>query len=178
MLDVTSQKTEQAIDEAVASFRAMLEKHRPEFPYQAFLRAIDSPEFAKEQFGVLRRRVEAESEVIVRPFKVDRTKTPRQLLDACKRVLWHIDDEVLKSMPMDGPEEGELVFFPLRRDTLAAEIKKVLDDRSLVPDYAAQMQVNADDSEFADEHPNGEVSVYGRGILWSGTFWFAGRRKT
>lgn len=136
-----------------------------------------------------------DEEMIVRPFKVDRTKTPAELLNACGRTPWYIDQEILASMPMDGPEEGELVCFQFKRDTPIAEIASVFDDHGLFPDYAAQMQVNADDAAFADEHPNGMqwdqnsyvcfgrrgdgrgVSVDRGGSGWLGSVWFAGRRK-
>lgn len=134
------------------------------------------------------------SDQIVRPFKVDRT-TPAQLLAACNRVLCRIDEEVLASMPMDGPEEGELVFFPLEYNTPMAEIPRVLELRGLIPDCAAQMQVNADDPAFADEHPNGmqwgdncyaffsrfggirRVDVDRNDDRRSDNRWLAGRRK-
>lgn len=148
-----------------------------------------------ELVAAVRRRVEAVSKMITRPFKVDRTKTPAELLVACKRTPWYIDEKVLALMPMDGPEEGELVFFPLERYVSVVEIPGVLDTHGLVPDYAAQMQVNADDPAFADEHPNGmqwdknccaafRRGDSGRGVGvsrgdrdWGGTWWFAGRRK-
>jgi hypothetical protein len=111
-------------------------------------------------------------------------------------VPYHIDQEVLATMPMDGPEEGDLFFFPLEKNTPVADIPQVLDERGFVPDYAAQLQVNADDPAFADEHPNGmqwdknSCACFGRGggwrrVLvgrlgsrWFGDVWFAGRRKS
>lgn len=183
------------IDKAVANYRALLEKHHGDFGVEAVQTVLGQSELANEQLAVFRRRVEMVSKIITRHFKVDRTKTPAQLLASCGRVPWYIDEAVLASMPMDGPEEGDLFFFPLEKDTPVANIPKVLAERGLVPDYAAQMQVNADDPDFADEHPNGMqwdknsyacfgrdggergVSVRRFGYDWSGDVWFAGRRK-
>lgn len=148
-----------------------------------------------EMFAALRTRVERRAKIIPRHFKVDRTKTPAELLAACKRVPWYIDEAVLATMPTDGPEEGNLIFVPLEVNTPFSDIPKVLEKYGLVPDYAAQMQVNADDPAFADKHPNGmqwdknsyayfrqvgderEVIVRRSGSGWGGNVWFAGRRK-
>ncbi|KKQ78051.1 MAG: hypothetical protein A3A96_02855 [Candidatus Zambryskibacteria bacterium RIFCSPLOWO2_01_FULL_39_39] len=152
-------------------------------------------ELIAEFIESLKTRVEHRAKVIIRHFKVDRTKTPAQLLSACNRVPWYVDETVLATMPMDGPEEGDLLFFPLEKDTPVADISRVFEERGLVPDYAAQMQVNADDQAFADKHPNGMqwaknsyVYFYRRGdgrkvhvdslvSFWLGSLWFAGRRK-
>ena len=167
-----------------------------EFSAEAVQTVLGQSELAGEQFAVFRKRVEMASKMVVRHFKVDRTKTPAGLLAACKRVPWYIDEAVLANMPMDGPEEGDLVFFPLERNTPVADISRALDEQGLIPDYAAQMQVNADDPAFADEHPNGmqwggknsyacfrrfsgerKVSVDRNDHDWGGDIWFAGRRK-
>jgi hypothetical protein len=190
-----SKMTPGQIDKAVGNYRALLEKHHGEFGVEAVQTVLEQSELANEQFAVFRRRVEMESKIIVRHFKVDRTKSPAELLAACKRVPWYIDEAVLATMPMNGPAEGGLFFFPLEKETLAADIPKVLAERGLIPDYAAQMQVNADDPIFADEHPNGmqwdknsyacfyrnddkrKVNVNRNDNNWNGNIWFAGRRN-
>lgn len=191
-----STTTTSQINKAVANYRAMLEKHAHEFPQEAVQVVLGQSELAREQLAVFRRRVEIVSKMIVRPFKVDRTKTPAELLKACNRVPWCIDEAVLETMPTDGPEEGDLAFFPLEKNTLVADIPRVLDEHGLIPDYAAQMQVNADDPAFAEGHPNGmqwnknsyacfsqngdkhSVGVARRDDSgWGGYVWFAGRRK-
>src|SRR3989344_1090701 len=98
-------------------------------------------ELIAEFIESLKTRVEHRAKVIIRHFKVDRTKTPAQLLSACNRVPWYVDETVLATMPMDGPEEGDLLFFPLEKDTPVADISRVFEERGLVPDYAAQMQM-------------------------------------
>ena len=150
---------------------------------------------AEEMFKVFRTRVERRAKMVVRHFKVDRTKTREQMLVALDRKEWCVDREVLATMPTDGPEEGDLYFFPLERDTPVGEIDRVFESCILVPDYYAQMQVNADDPAFADEHPNGmqwgrnNFAFFGRwsagrlvyvirsGLGWCGGCWFAGRLK-
>ncbi|MCC7160636.1 hypothetical protein IT399_02875 [Candidatus Nomurabacteria bacterium] len=187
--------TDGQIDKAVANYRALLEKHRGEFLSDPSQRALGNPALIRDQLGVLRKYIEVESEVIIRHFRVDRTKTPAELLSACGRVSWYIDETVLASMPMDGPEEGDLVFFPLKSDTPVADIPRVLDERGLVLDPAALMQVMAEDEALADEHPVGtqwakdscacfyrfgdkrRVYVHRRDSCWHGNIWFAGRRN-
>ena len=191
----TSVMTDGQINRFMEIFRGQLVTHASEFSAEAVQAAFGRAGMPRDILAAFRKHVEAESKMIVRHFKVDRTKTPTELLAACNRVPWYIDDVVLKTMPTDGPEEGELFFFPLERNTLVAEIPQVLDGHDLVPDYAAQMQVNADDPAFAKEHPNGmqwKKNSYacflrfgdGRGVgvirsdsSWSGGIWFAGRRK-
>jgi hypothetical protein len=145
-----------------------------------------------------RRHVEKFSEVIVRHFKVDRTKTPRKLIDASGRVQY-VDQNVLATMPTDGPEEGDLVFFPVKSFSDFRDVPALFESRVLIPDPAAQAQVNVDDLAFADEHPNGvqwglegnvasfaswdrwgarrRVDVGRGGSRWSDYAWLAGRRK-
>lgn len=149
---------------------------------------------AEEQFIALRTRVERRAEMIVCHFKVDRTKSRETMIASLGRKEY-VDADVLATMPTDGPDEGDLFFFPLKRDTPVSEIPQAFESRDLVPDYMAQMQVNADDPAFADEHPNGmqwgknscaafdgwrgERRVSGgRGDNdWDGHCWLAGRRK-
>ncbi len=147
--------TDGQIDKAVSHYRDMLTTHRSKVgDSNSVQKVLGSDEYLGEQVGVLRRHVAMASKLIVRHFKVDRTKTPAQLLESCGRVPWYINAEVLATMPMNGPEEGDLEFFPFELNTPIVEIQRVLSQRGLVPDYAAQMQVNADDPAFADKHPN------------------------
>jgi len=149
---------------------------------------------AEEHFIALRTRVERRAEMIVRHFKVDRTRTREEMIKALGRKEY-VNADVLATMPIDGPDEGDLFFFPLKHDTPVAEIPQAFESHGLVPDYVAQMQVNADDPAFADEHPNGmqwgkdscadfrrwvgerRVGVDRRGRGWRGYDWLAGRRK-
>ncbi len=152
----------------------------------------------QDMFVLLRARVERRSNMIVRHFKVDRTKSRQEMLDATGRTQY-VDKNVLATMPVDGPEEGDLYFFPVKRYLPFEEADKEFDSRCLIPDPAAQAQVNADDPSFADEHPNGvqwglkngvvsflsfyrwhggrDVDVNRCGSAWRDDTWLAGRRK-
>src|SRR3989344_698360 len=136
---------------------ARCRKHEKKLPSDIVQDVLkkEGNKLAEERFNALRARVERNAKVIVRHFKVDRTKTPEQLLAALGRKESHVDREVLATMPTDGPEEGDLFFFPLKCNTPVTKIERVFEERGLIPDYAAQMQVNADDPAFADERPNG-----------------------
>ncbi len=155
----------------------------------------EGPELVKECLDSLRRRVEWRADMIVRHFKVDRTKTRQQMLDATGRKQY-VDKNMLATMPTDGPEEGDLYFFPLKRFVPISEVAAELESRGFVIDPVAQMQVNADDPAFADEHPNGVqwgsdsyaafyhwhdgrgASVVRDGSGWDGSWWLCGRRKS
>jgi hypothetical protein len=191
--------TDGQIDKAIDQFRASLRKHSSEFDSEATQLALGNKELAPELLGVFRKYVEANSGMIIRHFKVDRTKTPKQMIDATGRKQY-VDDGVLATMPTDGPEEGDLYFFPGKRFTPAAELAARYESLELVPDPYAQSQVNTDDSSFADEHPNGVqwqddqgdfcfaafrrwfvverfVDVDRNARDWADRWWFAGRRK-
>ncbi len=194
----TKQATQGQIDKAVANYRALLEKHVPNFGTEAVQTVLGQSELAEEQFTVFRKRVEEISKMFVRHFKVDRTKTRRQMIEALGRNEY-VSDDVLETMPVDGPEEGDLFFFPIKRNTPASEVAGLLDRHNLIIDPVAQFQVNADDSAFADERPNGVqwqdslgrycFAAFGRwrgergvgvgrdDVGWGGDWWLAGRRK-
>ena len=147
--------TDGQIENAVNKLRDAMRKHRSEISSDTAQQVLGVENLGMELFTPIRAHAEHISKMIVRPFKVDRTKTPAELLAACKRVPWYIDEAVLATIPMDGPEEGDLFFFPLEKNTPVDQIVQVFEDHGFVPDYAAQMQVNADDPAFADKHPNG-----------------------
>lgn len=151
---------------------------------------------AEEQFNALRARVERRADEIVRPFKVDRTKKPAGLHAAMGRKEWYTNHTVLKAMPNVGPAEGELVIFPLKRDTPIDEVEAAYDLHNAEPDPCAFMQVMADDPALADERFIGcqwdevgscvyvlrsggarEVLVRRIDTIWDGSVWLAGRRK-
>jgi hypothetical protein len=51
--------TASQIDKAVGNYRALLEKHAPDFGAEAVQVVLGQSELAGEQFAVFRRRVEA-----------------------------------------------------------------------------------------------------------------------
>ena len=152
-----------------------------------------------EIFQPLRTRVERRSEMIVRHFKLDRTKTLEQMIEALGHNKY-VDAKVLATMPTDGPDEGDMIFFPLKRFVPVAEYSAELELRGLKAHPLAQLQINADDQAFTDEHPNGSqwgldakgqasfvsvnrwlderhVYVNRNGVGWYDDWWGCGVRK-
>ena len=194
----TKTTTEGQITKATANFRAMLEKHAPEFNSEAFQLALGQPETASEMFAVLRKRVEAVSNMISRHAKVDRNLKPRDALVATGRNLY-VDDGVVKAMPKGEGEDSETVFFKLDKWVSDDNLEKEFELRGLVPqDPYTLAKVNQDDPAFADDKPNGthwkdkdgnwcfaafsrwgggrHVRVYRYNNDWHVSWWFAGRR--
>ncbi|KKR43204.1 MAG: hypothetical protein UT78_C0007G0057 [Candidatus Nomurabacteria bacterium GW2011_GWF2_40_12] len=194
----TSTMTDGQIDKAVANFRTLLEKHRNEFASDPTQRALGNPALHREQLGVLRKHIEAESNTIVRVVKVFRMRTPQAILDATGRTQY-TDKEVVATMPKGEGDEAEVHFFKLSRFVSVDDLDREYESRNLKPDPYAQSQVNADDPSFADEHPNGSqwrdqngkaccatfdhwlderrVHVYRYDRDWDDSWWFAGVRK-
>lgn len=151
-----------------------------------------------EMVAVFRKHVEAQSEMIVRRVKVDRSRTPRQVVEATGRTQC-VDDKVLATMPLGEGEEVDVFFFPLKKGARAQEFEHALASRGLKADPYAQTAVNEADPAFADDHPNasqwdvqGRTSSYlvfnrwnnGRSVDvdrrddgWGGHWWVAGVRK-
>ncbi len=172
---------------------ALLKTGLPKEQSQQVIEA-QGAEMVKTFVADFRKRVEANSEMIIRPYKLDRTLTREQMIVALGRKEY-VNADVLATMPTDGPDEGEIFFFPAKRWVPVAEQAAELEKRGLVPHYLAQMQVNIDDPSFADDHPNGmqwrknsyasflrwdverEVCVGQDDGDWIGSYWFAGVRK-
>lgn len=158
-------------------------------------------QLVSELVAVVRKRVEAASDLIVRRVKVDRSRNPQRVLDATGR-RQYADPDVVADMPGsgNGTEEVEVHFFKLGRYVSDDELEKEYDLRGLKPaDPYSLAQVNADDPAFADERPNathwqdaggrwcyaafhrwdGErrVHVHRHARVWHVFWWFAGLRK-
>jgi hypothetical protein len=147
----------------------------------------------------LRKRAEAASEMIVRHFKIDRTKSKKEMIHSLGR-REYVENDVLATMPIEGPDEGDLYFFPAKRFIPVNELAREFEIRGLTPHPLAQMQVNIDDPSFADDYPNGvqwqdskkrfsyatfdrwgggrEVLVNSSGLDWDDRWWFGGVRKS
>ena len=194
----TKTTTEGQITKATANFRAMLEKHAPEFNSEAVQVVLGQPELASEMLAVFRKRVEAVSNMVTRRAKVDRNLKPRDALVATGRNLY-VDDGVVKTMPKGKGEDSETIFFKVGRWVSDDNLEKEFELRGLVPqDPYTLAKVNQDDPAFADEKPNGThwkdkdgkwcFAAFSRwdgdrsvGVRrdggWVGGWWFAGRRK-
>ncbi len=189
--------TDGQIDKAVDIFRAQLRKHRNDFGSEAVQLVLGQSEFGIDLLSVFRKRVEAVSGMIVRHVKVDRTRSPGQVIDATGRVKY-VNDKVVSTMPKGEGEETDVCFIKLNRWTSNDDVvKEILDPLGLRPaDPYSLAKVNEDDPAFADEHPNGcqwkdangnwcfatfyrsggerNVYVCRSGLDWGGDWWVAG----
>ncbi len=132
--------------------------------------------------------------------KVKRGQTPQQVLEGTGRKQY-TNSTVVETIPLeggDGEEEVEFVFFKVGRSLPDSEVEVERKKRGLVQDLAAQAQYNADNSDFATDHPNGdnwkdangkwcyayfyrwdgerEVDVHFSDFDWDDGFWFGGRK--
>jgi hypothetical protein len=113
--------------------------------------------FIDEMIAVLRKRVEANSNLIVRDVSVRPNQEGRQALEATGRRLY-VDDDVVKTMPHGTSSTVKVTFFKLdlsggyiSDDNLEGEFNR----RGLKPaDPFSLAAVNEADPAFADEHPN------------------------
>lgn len=194
------------IDKAVANYRALLEKHAPDFSSDSVQTVLGQSELAGEMFSIFRRRVEMISSMIIRRVKVDRTRTPQAVLDATGRKQY-ITSSVVEGMPKGEGEEVEVVFFQPEKS--AYNENGWISDDNLEKQYElwgltsvdpySLSEVNKEDPAFADKHPNAThwkdengnwcytafslwhdgrgVGVFRDDYRWSVYWWFAGLRK-
>ena len=194
-----SAMTDGQIERAIEIFRAQLRKHADELPSDAVQQVFGQPELGPEWLTVLRKRVEAISNMIVRRVTVNRNRTPQDMLDATGRNQY-TDKGVVKAMPRGTGDEIEVVFFKVGRYLSDADLEKEYDLRGLKPtDPFSLCAVNEADPAFADEHPNGThwqdvngkwcyatfnrwyddrvVNVYRNDNVWNDYWFFGGVRK-
>ena len=154
--------TDRQIDKAVEHYRAMLRKHRDEIGSAADIqRMLGQDDYVGEQVGVIRARVAALTGMTLRRVKVNRTRTPQEMLDALGR-RQYTDRAVVDAMSRGEGEEVDMYFFTPHKSAYDRNgrisddnLAKQYELRGLVPDPYAQDAVNEADPAFADEHPNG-----------------------
>jgi hypothetical protein len=196
--------TDGQITKAVSNYRALLEKHAPEFPSEAVQVALEQPGFASKMFAIFRECVEAVSNMITRCAPVNRNLTPQEALDATGRKQY-TDSQVVANMPRGKGDQPKTIFFKLDLSQRGGyisddDLEKEFELRGLVPeDPDSLAAVNEADPAFADEHPNGthwkdadekwcfatfrrwlgerNVLVDRDGDDWCDDWWFAGRCK-
>ena len=194
------------IETAVEQLRAAMRKHRDEVQKDAAQQVLGVDNLGMRMFVVFRELAEAISNQITRHVKVDRTLTPRQVLDAtCRKQ--YITQSVVDAMPRGEEEEGDVVFFKPRPE--AYDKNGLISDENLEKEFEFNglkpcdpyklSKVNADDPAFADDHRNathwqdengnwcyaafsrwydGRIVVVHRGDDgWVVYWWFAGLRK-
>jgi len=104
--------------------------------------------------GKLRTLVEAQSNLIVRRVRVNRSRTPHAALEATGRRLY-LTDDVVAAMPRGVEEEVDVCFFNENRFLSGAALQKAYESHGLTPaDPYSVAAVNEDDPAFADDHPN------------------------
>ena len=207
-MDMTPSKpvAEAQIGKLNQNVTARLLKHKAEIPSDIFQEILGDETLIDDIHSLIRKRVEARSNMIVRSVKVDRTRTPKKVLDATGRTQY-VSDDVVKAMPKGEGEEVEVIFFKPAKEFYKngvisdADLEKAYALVGLVPaDVYSQAAVNEADPAFADEHPNGThwkdkgdnwcFATFGRwsadarfvyvrrlGSGWSDIWWFAGLRK-
>ena len=191
--------TDGQIDKAVEVYRAMLKKHRSELGSKEVQQILSRDDYVGEQVGVLRRCVEAVSDLIIRSVDVNRNRTPQEALAATGRVQY-VDNDVVNSMPRGKGNTKKVVFFKESRFISDDDLEKKYELRGLVPvDPYSLAAVNEKDPAFADTHPNvthwkdsngkwcyaafnlwdgkRNVNVHRNGHDWYGSWWFAGVSK-
>ena len=174
--------TDGQIDKAVSVLRDQLRKHGESFSVDAVQQVLGQDELGPDLLTVFRKRVEAVSNMIVRPVTVNRSRTPQDMLDATGRNQY-TDKGVVKAMPRGYGDTVDVYFFKLDLSKSngyisCADLAKEYALRGLVPDPYAQTEVNIDDPSFADEHPNATQWQDGDGKYCYACFdrWRDGRR--
>lgn len=108
--------------------------------------------------------------------KLDRCRTPQQVLDITSRVQY-TNKSVVVTIPPGGTDVEENVrvdFFKLNRFVSDDELAREYEERGLTPDPYAQAAVNEADPAFADKHPNGTHWKDAEGKWCSMTFFRLG----
>ncbi len=146
--------TDGQIENAVAKLRDALRKHRSEFAAEAAQTVLGVENLGMELLAPFRARIKAVSSIIIRRVRVDRTRTPQEVIDATGR-RQYVDSDVLATMPKGEGEEVDVHFVPTKRFVLVVEVPAFLAQYGLVLDPRAQAAVNEADPAFANKYPNG-----------------------
>ena len=111
---------------------------------------------------------------VIRRVKVDRNRTPQEVVDATGRTRYlNLNEDVLATMPLGEGDEVDVYFVPTNRFVSVQEVPAFLARYGLVPDPRAQAAVNEADPACADERPNG--SQWGKNCYLAFYRWDGGR---
>ena len=149
-------------------------------------------------FSLVEELVIATTNVIIRTVKVNRSRSPKEMVVALNRAKY-TDNSVVKIIPRGEDDEATVEFFKLGKYVSDDDLAREYEKRGLTPDPYAQAAVNEADPVFADEHPNGThwkdedgnwcyvafhrrvgkrvVGVYRNSRGWDDSWWFGGVRK-
>ncbi len=192
--------TEGQIGKLCSNITARLTKKKNELPSGTFQQVLGDDTLIDEIYTAIRKRVDAISDCIIRTVKVNRKRTPKEVLKATGRTQY-VTDSVVAKMPTGEGDEVDVVFFKLGRFVSDNDLENEYALRGLIPaDPYSLAAVNEADPAFADEHPNGthwkdkddkwcfaafdrwyderDVLVNRNGSDWLDDWWFAGLRKS
>ena len=159
MLASTDTMTNGQVDDLANKVRDAARKHRDELGREAVQEVLRSPNIGMWLFAEFRKRVEQISAYIVHLVDVNRTRTPKEALEACGRKLY-VTDSVVETMPRGTGDRAKLVYFKPRPQCYVNGrlSPRMLEDEytfhNLMPDPQAQIDDNAANPEFADGEPN------------------------
>lgn len=99
--------------------------------------------------------VVAINSMIVRRVKVNRSRSPAEMLNATNRKQY-LDRNVVKDIPKGKEDEPEIFFFKLGYEINDDNLEKEYSLRGLKPaDVYSLGAVNEADRAFSDDYPNG-----------------------
>lgn len=200
--EVIATTTDGQISKAIGNYRALLEKHAPEFTSEAFQKGLGHPNLAIEMFALLRKYIEMFSKLITRVVSgIERTLSPKEVLKNTGRKQY-VENDVVETIPRGMGDTKTIVLFKLdlsERDGVISDdnLEKEFRLRKLKPDPYTLAKVNQDDPTFADKYPNAThwrdengkwcyvvfrqwidderiVSVSRNDNWWDDAWWFAG----
>ena len=196
---IASKMTDGQVENFVDKFRAALRKHRADISSETAQQVLGVENIGMKLFSVVRKYSEYFSEMIVRRVKVNRDRTPQEMLDA---IGWkkYFDKQVVPTMPRGEGDDVEVIFFNVGHHITDAELDQEYELRGLKPaDPYSVAAVNEADPEFSDTRPNcthwkdandkwcyvvfdrvddgHEVHVEQNNSYWDDYWWFAGLRK-
>ncbi|MFA6408497.1 MAG: hypothetical protein WCW36_03475, partial [Candidatus Paceibacterota bacterium] len=118
----TKSITDGQIENAVAKLRDALRKHRSEFASDASQLVLGIDNLGMELLAPFRTCIESVSGIIIRRHvRVDRTRTPQEVVDATGRTQY-VDKDVLATMPIGEGEEVDVHFVPTKRFVPAKDV--------------------------------------------------------
>lgn len=102
----------------------------------------------------LEELVATTANAIVRTVKVNRGRSPKEMVTALNRAEY-TEKSVVKIIPRGEGEDVVVEFFKLGKYVSDDDLAREYEQRGLIPDPYAQAAVNEADPAFADERPNG-----------------------